>query len=268
MKTLYLCDLDGTLLRSNERVSEYTANIIERFVQDGGCFSYATARSIASASMVTAEININLPVICSDGTFIVKTATNEICQSNCFTTEEVGIVCDFLNTRGTHPIVYACIDGKERFSFVERFVTPAVRHFLDRRSGDPRRREVETIDELFSGDIFRLIWTPSSIDSILEEEGRFNFFSRRDYHTQDRLCDIAPIKATKANAALQLKTMLCCDRLIVFGDGLNDLPLFSVADEKYAMLNAVPELLEVATAVIDSNDNDGVAKWIEKTVGV
>ena len=41
MKTLFLSDLDGTLIRSNEQISEYTANIINRFVKAGGCFSYA-----------------------------------------------------------------------------------------------------------------------------------------------------------------------------------------------------------------------------------
>jgi len=74
-----------------------------------------------------------------------------------------------------------------------------------------------------------------------------------------------PKKATKANAAIQIKNMLKCDKLVVFGDGLNDISLFSVADESYAMQNAVPELKKIATAVIESNDNDGVAKWIEKT---
>ena len=75
-----------------------------------------------------------------------------------------------------------------------------------------------------------------------------------------------PVKATKATAALELKDMLGCDRLVVFGDGMNDLSLFAVADESYAMANAVPELKEIATAVIDSNDSDGVAKWIKEKI--
>jgi len=75
-----------------------------------------------------------------------------------------------------------------------------------------------------------------------------------------------PKNATKGIAALRLKEMLGCGRLVAFGDAQNDLSLFSVADECYAMANAVPELKEIATAVIGSNDNDGVAKWIEENV--
>ena len=51
-------------------------------------------------------------------------------------------------------------------------------------------------------------------------------------------------------------------KLVVFGDGINDMPLFHIANESYAMADAVPELKKIATAVIDSNNNDGVAKWI------
>lgn len=38
--------------------------------------------------------------------------------------------------------------------------------------------------------------------------------------------------------------------------------MFHIADEGYAMKNAIDALKEIATAVIDSNENDGVAKWL------
>ena len=75
---------------------------------------------------------------------------------------------------------------------------------------------------------------------------------------------ILPAKATKATAAIELKQLLGCDKLVVFGDGLNDMSMFAVADESYAMANAVHELKKIASAVIDSNNNDGVARWLEK----
>ena len=53
----------------------------------------------------------------------------------------------------------------------------------------------------------------------------------------------------------------------MFGDGLNDADLFRVADECYAVENAVPQLKAMATGVIAGNNEDGVAKWLEKTMG-
>ena len=49
-----------------------------------------------------------------------------------------------------------------------------------------------------------------------------------------------------------------------FGDGKNDISMFRAADECYAVANAVEELKEIATGVILSNNEDGVAKWLEE----
>ena len=54
MKTLYVSDLDGTLIRSDERTSEYTNSTINRLVEEGVIFSYATGRSFHTSHKVTA----------------------------------------------------------------------------------------------------------------------------------------------------------------------------------------------------------------------
>ena len=40
--------------------------------------------------------------------------------------------------------------------------------------------------------------------------------------------------------------------------------MFEIADEAYAVENAVSELKVVATGIIESNENDGVAKYLHK----
>jgi hydroxymethylpyrimidine pyrophosphatase-like HAD family hydrolase len=74
--------------------------------------------------------------------------------------------------------------------------------------------------------------------------------------------EIMPAAASKANAILMLKEKLGCDRVVCFGDGKNDISMFSICDEKYAVANAVDELKAMATAVIGSNNQDGVARWL------
>ena len=49
MATLYVSDLDGTLLRSNAITSDYTNAVINRLTEKGMIFSYATARSLVTA---------------------------------------------------------------------------------------------------------------------------------------------------------------------------------------------------------------------------
>lgn len=53
-----------------------------------------------------------------------------------------------------------------------------------------------------------------------------------------------------------------CERLVVFGDGKNDIDMFQLADEGYAVSNAQEDLKKYASASILSNDEDGVAKWL------
>ena len=57
-------------------------------------------------------------------------------------------------------------------------------------------------------------------------------------------------------------------KVVVFGDGRNDIDMFKIADESYAVKNAVDDLKNIATGVIDMNDNDAVAKWLKENIGV
>lgn len=52
--------------------------------------------------------------------------------------------------------------------------------------------------------------------------------------------------------------------LLAFGDQLNDLPLFNLAGESCAVANAVPEVKEVATRVVASNNQGGVLKELKR----
>ena len=95
----------------------------------------------------------------------------------------------------------------------------------------------------------------------------FHCVYEQDLYTKEQWLEIMPKAVSKSNAILQLKDWLKCDRLVVFGDGKNDIDMFSVADECYAVENAVSELKEKATAIIGGNDSDSVAKWLECNYG-
>lgn len=52
MKTLYVTDLDGTLLNTHDTINPYSIETINRLVERGMLFTYATARSQVSAAVV------------------------------------------------------------------------------------------------------------------------------------------------------------------------------------------------------------------------
>ena len=58
--------------------------------------------------------------------------------------------------------------------------------------------------------------------------------------------------------------MLGADRLTVYGDHINDLPMFAVADEAVAVANALPEVLDAASRTIGPNTLPSVAMDMRK----
>ena len=84
MSDLYVSDLDGTLLRSNEVTSKYTNQVINSLVEEGMIFSYATARSLVTAKKVTEGINAKIPLIVYNGAFVIDNITEKILIANYF----------------------------------------------------------------------------------------------------------------------------------------------------------------------------------------
>lgn len=264
MKTLYISDLDGTLLRSSETTSDYTNAVINKLTEQGMLFSYATARSIMTAKNVAKGIKTNIPLIVFNGTFVINNVTEEIMLANYFD-EFVNSVFEDLFCNGIFPVVYSYLDGAEKVSFIESKRTRGMNAFLDKRRGDVRLRSVTTMEELVQGERFYILCIdePEKLMPFYEKyKDVYHCIYANDIYSGEQWLEIMPKEASKSNAIRQLKEMLGCERLVVFGDGKNDLDMFAIADECYAVQNEVDELKERATAVIGSNDEDGVAKWL------
>jgi len=264
MKTLYMSDLDGTLLRSDATLSEYTCETINALVEKGLMFSYATARSFITASRVTKGLRARIPMAAYNGAFVKDTVTGELLLANFFGMEIHKVIDDLL-LHEIYPIVYSLMDGAEKMSFMEGKCSRGMRTFLDTRKGDPRTRLAEDARALHDGDIFYItcIDEPEKLAPLYEKyRAEYHCLFQKDVYSGEQWLELMPTAASKANAVRQLKEKLGCDRVVVFGDGKNDMDMFEMADEKYAVANAVEELKRMASAVIGSNNDDGVARWL------
>jgi Cof subfamily protein (haloacid dehalogenase superfamily) len=267
-KILYVTDLDGTLLNSKKKLSEFTIKTINDLVNKGMCFSYATARSLSSASIVTNGLTTNIPVIIYNGTFIVNAYTKEKLFSLYFSEEEIKTIVDILDKYSIFPLVYGYINGEEKVSWIIKKENDGIRRYINSRKGDMRLRPIESKNELYCGELFYFtcIGTKNELIGIYEYLNKLDIFTctlQQELYCEEYWCEIMPKNATKGNAIVKLKEKLNCKKIISFGDAINDIPMFKISDESYAVENAVDELKKYATRIIMSNDKDGVAKWLE-----
>lgn len=86
------------------------------------------------------------------------------------------------------------------------------------------------------------------------------------YSDENYMLEIFSDRASKKEALSYLRSKEHYDSVISFGDNLNDMALKNASDYFYAVSNAHPDIQNMADAVIPSNDEDGVARFIEQMV--
>ena len=90
--------------------------------------------------------------------------------------------------------------------------------------------------------------------------------SRNNYEPEKWCIEVNHRDASKATALLRIQKMIRADRLVVFGDAENDIPMFEASDEAYATADACEALKGIATGVIGKHDEDCVAKWLAQAM--
>ena len=117
MKTLYVSDLDGTLLRSEQKTSDFTNETINRLVKDGMLFSYATARSYLASAPVTEGLDVRIPLITYNGVMVVDNADGSLLLEH-YLPDEIHDLLDEMIAKNVYPIVISMMDGRERMTYI------------------------------------------------------------------------------------------------------------------------------------------------------
>lgn len=267
MKTLYLSDLDGTLLNRESALSNFTVSIVNNLLADGVSFSVATARSYTSFQKVTKPLHLALPVILNNGVFIKDPVSGGTISSIFFSAGEIAYIAAAFCDASVFPLVYSMGGERERVTRLSGCETPGMQTYLKSRPGDPRFCAADSLLSLFSGDIFYFtaIDTEETLLPLYEHfsnDERVSCYLQKELYCDDYWFEITPKLAGKAAAAKKLKELLGCDRLVAFGDHLNDVGMLEAADYAVVPENAEPAVKALADEIVESNDRDGVAKWL------
>lgn len=269
MRTLYITDLDGTFFDNSGTVSDESRRIINDLTKQGLLFSVATARSQLTVKTLLQGLDFPAPIILMNGVFLYDLEKERTVSYHEISPRAFLKVVAAFQAYNKAPMLFLYGDNGLLSVQYTRLDLQINRDFYQARKKVLGERFYKTdclhIPKGQHAVYVNLVDTFESLKPITEilktvEGVRFSFYG--DTYTDYWFLEVYSADASKANGATELKTRLRADRVIAFGDNYNDLPLFAVADEKYAVANAVAEVKAQATAVIDSNEKNGVAKFL------
>ena len=268
-KTLYVSDLDGTLMHKDLKISDFSVKTINALVEKGVAFTYATARSISSAGTITKDLKLNLPVITRNGAVLADNNTGKIIEKALFTEKEVEMLKDMLPELPKTGFVSCYFGDDMKKVFAGRLHTAELQGYLDYYKDDPSVVTVSALSEMFMGNpgYVTIIGNKVETEPLYLRTREYNGWEclfQKDVYRDEYWLEIAPRNSTKAKSILKLKEEYGFDKLVVFGDSANDITMFKIADEAYAVSNAVDELKALATGIIGSNEEDAVAVYLSK----
>lgn len=269
MRTLFVTDLDGTLMRDDKTISELSVAVLNRLIGEGVCLTYATARSFSSASEITKDLALELPVITRNGTVLVDPRTREELEIAVFGEAELTAVKQSLRGVSVPGFSTTYLEGQEWKIYLKGRMNEGFRHYLEEHREDRRLCAAEEEEALYRGKVcyFTFIADRQELEPLYERIMGFpelNCVFQQDKYRPEYWLEICPEKATKAQAIHRVKESCGCDRVVVFGDSLNDISMFRMADASYAVRNGMEELKQIATGIIEENNADGVARWLEQ----
>ena len=251
-------DFDGTLLTGNKNVTDTTKRVLLKYKKDNYIIIGVTARNLASASNVC-DINMFNYLILNNGSYIYDVEKGEVININKIDKNIVIDITTHLKDE-VEQIDYCSLNKyyiyKNKIEQKKDFLVPI--------------NNVNEIDEtigrmnIFIKDRNKLIKTKEYIEKMFNDIDVIVMSDTDNKNNREWL--ILNHKGTNKLKALKIlceKLDIPMDKVIYFGDSTNDLLIIGQVGMGIAMGNALKEVKEQAKEITLSNDNDGIAYYLE-----
>ncbi len=275
---LYISDLDGTLLDSTAKLSDFAFDNLSNLMENGIDFTIATARSIVSAREILRGLHIRIPIIEINGALISDLTTGIHHTINHIPKETVEKLYTHIADHGCHPFI-SSFDGKRDNLYYQKVANDGMKWFLgdDTEDHAKRVRFAGNIADAFTEDVVCItVIDQEPVMAKLSEKLKTEFTDELENHFfQNPYCrqwywlTIHDRRSCKAKGVKQLAKKLGypLEDVVVFGDGLNDIEMMKLnrhGVHTVAVGNALDEVKELASEVIDSNEDNAVVNYILK----
>ena len=270
-RTLYITDLDGTLLNSQAELSDYTVNTINSLIEKGMYFTYATARTEYSAGSITEKLNISVPCIANNGAEIYDRKSGRYVRKFDIPIDAAARIIDAFAENNVGMFMFKFRGEKLGTCYSDNLNELMQEYVRTRSKTDQPLWKCTDLHSENDGSVVYLTSTGDyekllPIERIAASVKGLDHVFYEDTYTGKYYLEIFSENASKANGLKFLREEYGFDKIVAFGDNLNDLSMFKAADVKIAVGNAKDELKKAADFVIGTNDEDGVAKWLREAI--
>jgi HAD superfamily hydrolase (TIGR01484 family) len=256
---LVATDLDGTIIRGDGTISERTVAAFARVERAGARYVLVTGRPPRMMRPIAEAFSHRGTAICANGALAYDLGTE--------TTEPLHLI--------PSPALAAAAEAL-------RAAVPGIGIAVEYPDGHAADQAYQALNWDVNATI------PRVPDEILFSRPASKLLGRHFGYTCDDLLalalpaldglvsvthsnskglvEAAALGVSKATVVEEIAAGLGIGResVIAFGDMPNDLPLLTWAGTSCAVANAHPQVLAAATRIIGSNDEDGVAEYLEK----
>lgn len=274
--TLYVSDLDGTLLDKQGQLSDATRTGLGQLLAAGLIFTVASARHVVSIRQLLAGLPLSLPVISSNGAFISDLATgrHELVHGMDGALGEA--LFALVRRHGQLPFLSIHTPEGDRL-YWQDVENQGQQHFVDERvlNGDPRLRACDDLaSQLGGGPLMTLVVVGQHAPlAALYEDIQAQFGDAVQCHLNEDLyrpawpwLTVHDRRATKDQAIhiLAQRYGLADREVVVFGDQVNDITMLRAAHRGVAMANAIDQVKAEAHTVIGHHDEDAVLHFLRQ----
>jgi Cof subfamily protein (haloacid dehalogenase superfamily) len=259
LPALIACDVDGTLVGDDEKITPRTRKAVQAAVEAGAQFVLATGRPPRWVPPVVEELGFAPMAVCANGAVIYDPATDRVLTARTLSVDTLAELAE---------IAARVIPGVGRGAHdtaTPQFVSsPGYEHaWLN-----PDNTEV-SIEDLLSAPAVKLLVRKAgarSADMAAELAKHVGIGGDITYSTDNGLIEIMPVGITKATGIAEIARPqgITDDQVIAFGDMPNDVPMLLSAGHGVAMGNAHPDTIAAADEVTTPNTDDGVARVLER----
>lgn len=273
MKVLYVSDLDGTLLDKNAKLSERSAEIISGLIKKGMLFSVATARSQSSVSILN-KLDISIPCIQLNGVLMYDFRNKKYIGCTPMETETADRIINILKSFNRMSFVYKFDEDCGINVEFEKLQNEVEKNFFNSRKDQDYKsfKQVKNITANENDKIiyFTMVDEYERLMPIYEEIRRVpkakpTLYS--DNYSNLYFLEVFSADATKATGVMKLKDMLNADKVVTFGDNLNDIDMLRVSDVGIVVGDCVEEVKKYADIIIGKSYEDGVAEYLLSEYG-